>query len=286
MQGRLHDPSPDPSRIADKDTDVEATAEAKPPHQPGRGASSVQFRDVHFSYPARPDAEVLHGLTLDIKPGQFCALVGLSGAGKSTIISLVERLYRPQSGSIIIDGVDITKTRDVSFRDDVALVPQDNVLFEGSVAFNVGLGARPDGREASLAEIQEACKLANIHDVVMALSDGYDTPCGLSGGQFSGGQKQRLAIARALVRKPRLLILDEPTSALDAESERLLQDGLEKASTGVTVIAVAHRLQTIRKADCIFLIEGGVCVDRGRHEELLERSASYRANAMHQTMAE
>lgn len=280
MQGRIHDPSPD------KDADVEATAEAKPPHQSGSGASSVQFRDVHFSYPARPDAEVLHGLTLDMKPGQFYALVGPSGAGKSTIISLIERFYRPQSGSVVIDGVDVTNSRDASFRDDIALVPQDNVLFEGSVAFNVGLGARPGGREASLSEIQEACKLANIHDVITALPCGYDTPCGLNGSQFSGGQKQRLAIARALVRKPKLLILDEPTSALDAESERLLQDGLEKASRGITVIAIAHRLQTIRKADCIFLIEGGVCVNRGRHEELLERSPSYRANVMHQTMAE
>jgi len=284
MQGRIRDPSPDHSEPAGE-KDIESTAESRGAPTSTGGASSVQFRDVHFSYPARPDAEILHGLTLDMKPGQFCALVGPSGAGKSTIISLVERLYTPQSGSILIDGVDVTKSRDVAFRDDVALVPQENVLFEGSIAFNVGIGARP-GCEASLQEIQEACKLANIHDVIMALPDGYETPCGLNGNQFSGGQKQRLAIARALVRKPKLLILDEPTSALDAESERLLQDGLEKASKGITVIAIAHRLQTIRKADCIFLIEGGVCVDKGRHEELMERSASYRANVMHQTMAE
>ncbi|OIW34796.1 ABC multidrug transporter SidT [Coniochaeta ligniaria NRRL 30616] len=285
MQGRIHDPSPSPKDPEEKDSDIEATAEPKPPHHSGSGASSVQFRDVHFSYPARPDAEVLHGLTLDMKPGQFCALVGPSGAGKSTIISLVERLYTPQSGAILVDGVDVTKSRAVAFRDDIALVPQENVLFEGTVAFNIGLGARP-GREASLEDIREACRLANVHDVIMALPERYETPCGLNGNQFSGGQKQRLAIARALVRKPRLLILDEPTSALDAESERLLQDGLEKASRGVTVIAIAHRLQTIRKADCIFLIEEGRCVDQGSHEELLERSASYRANVTHQTMAE
>lgn len=287
MQGRIHDPSPeerDPGSPNEKGSDVEATVVE--PHRPrSGGASSVQFRDVRFSYPARPDAEVLHGLTLDIKPGQFCALVGPSGAGKSTIISLVERLYTPQSGAVLVDGVDVTRSRDVAFRDDIALVPQENVLFEGSVAFNVGLGARP-GREASLQEIREACELANVHDVIEALPEGYDTPCGLNGNQFSGGQKQRLAIARALVRKPKLLILDEPTSALDAESEKLLQDGLEKASQGVTVIAIAHRLHTIRKADCIFLIEGGRCVDQGSHDELLKRSASYRANVMHQTMAE
>lgn len=248
-------------------------------------ASSVQLHDVHFAYPARPEVNVLNGLTIDIRPGKFCALVGPSGAGKSTIISLVERLYKPHSGSIIIDGVDITRTdRDVSFRDTISLVPQESVLFEGSVAFNIGLGARP-GHEASMDEIIEACKLANIHDVITSMPNGYETLCGTEGSQFSGGQKQRLSIARALVRRPKLLILDESTSALDAESERLLQIGLARAARGITLIAIAHRLHTIRRADVIFLIEGGVCVGKGTHEELLERSESYRANVMHQTVA-
>jgi ABC-type multidrug transport system fused ATPase/permease subunit len=263
--------------------DIEATSEPKR-IMFGNTASSVQFRDVQFAYPARPDAKVLTGLSIDIKPGKFCALVGPSGAGKSTIISLVERLYTPESGSIIIDGVDVTKHRGVAFRDSIALVPQESVLFEGSVKFNIGLGAKP-GHEASQEEIEEACKLANIHDVIAGLPDGYDTMCGPNGSQFSGGQKQRLSIARALVRKPKLLILDESTSALDAESEKLLQDGLEKAARGITVIAIAHRLHTIRKADTIFLIEAGKCVDSGSHEELLDRSDSYRANVMHQTVA-
>ncbi|OQE41972.1 hypothetical protein PENCOP_c004G02104 [Penicillium coprophilum] len=263
--------------------DVEAIQE-KPTYNSGSTASSVQLRDVHFCYPARPDMKVLKGLNIDIRPGKFCALVGPSGAGKSTIISLVERLYTPESGSIVIDGVDVTKTSDVSFRDWISLVPQESVLFEGSIEFNVGLGARP-GHNVTLEEIQEACKLANIHDVIMALPQGYQTLCGPSGNQFSGGQKQRLSIARALVRKPKLLILDESTSALDAESEKLLQDGLEKAARGITVIAIAHRLHTIRKADIIFLIDGGVCTDSGSHDELLERSDSYRANVMHQTVA-
>ncbi|KAJ5329083.1 ABC transporter integral membrane type 1 [Penicillium brevicompactum] len=266
-----------------KGKDVEAIEE-KPTYDSGNMASSVQLRDVHFCYPARPDMKVLKGLNVDIKPGKFCALVGPSGAGKSTIISLVERLYTPESGSIIIDGVDVTKTTDVSFRDWVSLVPQESVLFEGSIEFNVGLGARP-GHDVSIEEIHEACKLANIHDVIMALPEGYQTLCGPSGNQFSGGQKQRLSIARALVRKPKLLILDESTSALDAESEKLLQDGLEKAARGITVIAIAHRLHTIRKADVIFLIDGGVCTDSGSHDELLGRSDSYRANVMHQTVA-
>lgn len=277
MQGHVRSPPTNDSN------DPEATAEPKPIAS-NHEASSVQLRDVHFAYPARPDIKVLDGLSIDIRPGQFCALVGPSGAGKSTIISLVERLYTPESGAILVDGVDITKHRDVSFRDTMALVPQESVLFEGSIAFNVGLGARPD-HEATMDEIVEACKLANIHDVIESLPDGYQTLCGPNGSQFSGGQKQRLSIARALVRKPKLLILDESTSALDAESEKLLQDGLERAAKGITVIAIAHRLHTIRKADVIFLIEGGKCVDRGTHEELLQRSESYRANVMHQTVA-
>lgn len=264
--------------------DAEATGE-KQSSTPTTQASSVQLRDVHFSYPARPDIKVLNGLSIDMRPGKFYALVGPSGAGKSTIISLVERLYTPSAGGILIDGVDITKSRSVSFRDNIALVPQESVLFEGSIEFNISLGARP-GHAVSRASIEEACKLANIHDTIMALPEGYSTLCGPNGNQFSGGQKQRLSIARALVRKPSLLILDESTSALDAESERLLQDGLSRAARGITVIAIAHRLHTIRKADVIFLIEEGRCVDRGSHEELLERSESYRANVMHQTVAE
>ncbi|KAJ5368010.1 ABC transporter 1 [Penicillium cataractarum] len=278
MQARIRAPS----LTETAETDPEATGEHKPTIS--GGASSVQFRDVHFAYPARPDITVLNGLSLDIRPGKFCALVGPSGAGKSTIISLVERLYKPASGGIIIDGVDVTKHQDVAFRESIALVPQESVLFEGSIKFNIGLGARP-GHEATMEEIQEACKLANIHEVIMGLPDGYETLCGPNGNQFSGGQKQRLSIARALVRKPKLLILDESTSALDAESEKLLQDGLEKAAKGITVIAIAHRLHTIRKADTIFLIEGGQCIDHGSHDELLERSESYRANVMHQTVA-
>ncbi|KAL4933410.1 ABC transporter ATP-binding protein [Aspergillus undulatus] len=280
MQGHVHPPTlPAPS--GEKDT--EATGETNPTFSDSK-ASSVQLRDVHFSYPARPDIKVLSGLTIDIKPGKFCALVGPSGAGKSTIISLVERLYTPQSGSIFVDGNDITKHRDVAFRNSIALVPQESVLFEGTIKFNLSLGAKP-GTEVSQADIEEACKLANIHDTIVALPDGYDTLCGPNGNQFSGGQKQRLSIARALVRKPKLLILDESTSALDAESEKLLQDGLERAARGITVIAIAHRLHTIKKADVIFLIDGGRCEEHGTHEELLARSESYRANVMHQTVA-
>ncbi|KAM0701021.1 hypothetical protein Q7P35_011382 [Cladosporium inversicolor] len=280
MRGSVPDPA---ITHRPEDKDVEAIAESKPVHLFDGRPSSVQFSNVHFAYPARPDSKVLNGLDIKVQPGQFCALVGQSGAGKSTIISLIERFYTPQSGSILVDGVDITKSRDVSFRDTIALVPQESVLFEGTVAFNIGLGSR-HSQEATMDEIIEACKLANIHETINDLPDGYNTLCGPNGSQFSGGQKQRLSIARALVRKPKLLILDESTSALDAESEKLLQDSLELVAKQTTVIAIAHRLRTIRKANVIFQIEAGQCFVSGTHEELMVKSETYRENAMHQTV--
>ncbi|TQW00272.1 ABC multidrug transporter Mdr4 [Cordyceps javanica] len=243
---------------------------------------SVTFKDVVFSYPARPEVAVLQSMNLSIRPGQFAALVGPSGAGKSTILSLVERLYLPDSGSVEVDGRNVSQSG-LSFRHDIAYVPQQSVLFDGTIRFNLALGARP-GETLTQAQLEEACRLANIHDTIMELPDGYDSHCGPNGDRLSGGQKQRLAIARALVRRPRVLLLDEPTSALDALSERLLQDGIEKAtkSSNMTVIAIAHRLHTIRRADVIFLIENGQCADRGTHAELVERSESYRVNAVNQ----
>lgn len=264
--------------------DPEAAGESKMTSIPaGSGGSSVKFNDVVFSYPARPNRQVLKGLNLDIKSGQFCALVGPSGAGKSTVIALLERMYHPESGSIVVDGVDVAAKSEAVFRDTIGLVPQDSILFDGTIRFNVALGARPD-HEPTDAEIEEACRLANMHNTIMSLPDGYDTQCGTGGGQLSGGQKQRLAIARALVRKPRLLLLDESTSALDAESERLLQEGLDRATQGITVVAIAHRLHTIRRADVIFMIEDGRCVDQGSHDELMKKSESYRVNVLHQTL--
>ena len=244
---------------------------------------NVSFRDVCFSYPAHPNVQVLHGISISVQAGQFCALVGPSGSGKSTILALLERFYRPSAGSIFVEGQDITRTNDLSFRDNIALVPQSCTLFEGTVAFNISLGGRT-GHEATQAEIEEACKLANIHDTITALPKGYSTLCGPHGSNFSGGQKQRLAIARALLRKPKLLLLDETTSALDAESERLLQVALEKTARHTTVVAVAHRLHTIQRADVIFMIEDGICVERGTHQELLERSEAYKSNVLRQTI--
>lgn len=265
-------------------TDVEAMAEApRKPSGPTKG-STITFKDVAFSYPARPHIQILKGMSFTIPSGQFCGLVGPSGAGKSTIMSLVQRMYRPTGGTVEIDGVDICAKEGAEFRDDIAVVPQDCALFEGTIKFNVSLGARTSHVPTD-AEIEEACRLANIHDTIAALPDGYNTECGPNGSRLSGGQRQRLAIARALVRKPKLLLLDESTSALDAESERALQEGLERAAKGITVIAITHRLHTVRKADIIFVVEGGQVVEKGRHEELVERSESYRVNALQQMLS-
>ncbi|KAH6618341.1 mating factor A secretion protein STE6-like protein [Chaetomium sp. MPI-SDFR-AT-0129] len=282
--------SDDHNPPADTSSEEKSLETTRPNTEKGEEGKSprVTFTNITFTYPSRPSNPVLSNLSLTVPPGTFCALVGPSGAGKSSILSLLTRLYTPQSGSITLDGLDITRSGDLSFRDGVALVPQESMLFAGTIAFNIGLGARP-GREATREKIDEAAKLANIHDVITALPDGYDTLCGPgssntdgeepSGGtQLSGGQRQRLALARALVRKPRLLLLDEPTSALDAASERAVQDGLEKvcAEGKVTVVVIAHRLRTVRRADCLFWIEAGRCVAQGRHEELVERCEGYR----------
>ncbi|KAH7136303.1 P-loop containing nucleoside triphosphate hydrolase protein [Dactylonectria macrodidyma] len=275
-------PGTDPSKAA---IDPEASGEAKvgsTEDNKRRGGSKLSFKDVSFAYPNRSDVTILDNVSFTLPPNQFCGLVGPSGAGKSTIMTLVQRLYEPTSGSVLIDDRDISKLP-TSFRDTIAIVPQEPALFDGSVRFNVGLGALP-GHEATDAEIEEACRLANIHDVIAELPEGYDTECGPSASRLSGGQRQRLAIARALVRRPRLLLLDESTSALDAASEAALQQGLERASRGTTVLAITHRLHTVQKADVIFVVEGGQIVDSGRHAELMERRESYRLNAMQQML--
>ena len=257
-----------------------ASSSTEPAPENGVGA---QLHDVHFTYPTRPDQPILRGLSIDIPAGQFCALVGPSGSGKSTTFSMLERFYRPSAGSVVIDGVDITRQLGTTFRDDIALVPQENVMFEGSVAFNIGLGARPS-HEPSMEEIETACRMANIHDVIMALPQGYDTICSHDGKQFSGGQRQRLSIARALVRKPRMLLLDESTSALDVESEKRIQEALATLAGRTTIVAIAHRLNTIHRADRIFLIDGGRCVEQGTHTELIQKSEVYRTSVIHQSL--
>lgn len=266
-----------------RERDVEAVADGAHHAVSTSKGATVTFKEVSFAYPARPNVPIVRNMSFTIQAGQFCGLVGPSGAGKSTVMSLVQRMYKPTAGSIEIDGFNICAREGAEFRNSIAVVPQDCALFDGTIRFNVALGATPN-HEASDEEIEEACRLANIHDTIMSLPDAYDTECGPNGSRLSGGQRQRLAIARALVRKPKLLLLDESTSALDAESEKALQIGLERAGRGITVIAITHRLHTVRRADVIFVIEGGEVIEKGRHEELVERSETYRTNALQQML--
>ncbi|ORX77993.1 P-loop containing nucleoside triphosphate hydrolase protein [Basidiobolus meristosporus CBS 931.73] len=245
----------------------------------------IELKEIHFRYPSRPDIPVLQGLNLKIKAGQFCALVGESGCGKSTVISLIERrFYDPLQGTVLIDGQDIKKKNVHQHRNNIALVSQEPVLYQGSIRFNVLLGSDRD--DITQEEVERVCKQANIHDYIISLPDGYDTMCGTKGGQLSGGQRQRIAIARALIRNPKILLLDEATSALDSQSEKVVQDALNKAATGCTTIAVAHRLSTIQHADRIFVFEGGVVVEEGTHQELMAQRKKYFTLVEHQNLGQ
>ncbi|KAI4176761.1 MAG: hypothetical protein LQ343_000854 [Gyalolechia ehrenbergii] len=244
---------------------------------------TVEFRGIRFAYPNRPSIPILDNIDLSIQPGKFCALVGPSGAGKSTIFSLLESLYMPSSGTIHLDGRCIATAAAPSHRSSISFVPQSSALFSDTINFNVALGAHPC-HSPSDDEIVDACKLANIHTLIASLPDGYHTQCGANASHFSGGQKQRLCIARALVRQPRLLLLDEPTSALDAESEASLQETIESLRGRMTILVVAHRLCTVQRADRIFWIEGGRCTYSGTHEELLVGCPGYRESALHQAV--
>ncbi|KAF2086861.1 ABC transporter-like protein [Saccharata proteae CBS 121410] len=234
---------------------------------------AIEFRDVHFRYPTRPEQPVLRGLDLAVKPGQYVALVGASGCGKSTTIALLERFYDPLAGGIFVDGKDISKLNINDYRGYLALVSQEPTLYQGTIKENILLGADRDNVPEEA--IIKACKDANIYDFIMSLPEAFDTVCGSKGALLSGGQKQRIAIARALLRDPKILLLDEATSALDSESEKVVQAALDAAARGRTTIAVAHRLSTIQKADVIYVFDGGRVVEAGTHAELVERRGRY-----------
>lgn len=231
----------------------------------------VEFRDVHFRYPTRPDVPVLRGLNITVKPGQYVALVGASGCGKSTTIALMERFYDPLAGGVFIDGREISSLELNDYRSHIALVSQEPTLYQGTIKENILLGlGSADIREVSDERIIQACKDANIYEFIISLPDGFATHVGQKAALLSGGQKQRIAIARALLRNPKVLLLDEATSALDSESEKVVQAALDKAAKGRTTIAVAHRLSTIQAADCIYVIDRGVAVESGTHQELMK----------------
>ena len=234
---------------------------------------TVEFKNVHFHYPSRPDAKILRGLNFSLQPGQTLALVGPSGCGKSTSVSLLERFYNPEQGQILIDGIEVRSLNVRWLRQQIGLVGQEPVLFGTSIKENIAYG-KEDG-VASFQEVEDAAKLANAHKFITALASGYDTDVGEKGSQLSGGQKQRVAIARAMIRNPKILLLDEATSALDSESEKLVQHALNKARKGRSTIIIAHRLSTIQNADQIAVIDNGVVVEQGTHFELLAKKGLY-----------
>lgn len=225
----------------------------------------IVFRDLNFSYPSRPDENVLRQINMIISENQLIAIVGSSGAGKTTIASLIMRLHDPSSGELLFDNRNSREFPLSSLRSQIALVPQDIFLFGGSIRENIAYGRT----EATENDIHEAARQANALEFIDRFPDGLDTIVGERGTQLSGGQRQRIAIARAVLKNPRILILDEATSSLDSESERLVQDALEKLMVGRTSIVIAHRLSTIRKADQIMVIDNGRIVEKGTHEQLI-----------------
>ena len=229
----------------------------------------VRFRDLSFTYDGSIYA--LNHISLDVSPGERIALVGPSGAGKTTLINMIPRFHDPTSGRVEIDGCDLRAVTLRSLRRQIGLVPQETVLFRGTVKENIAY-ARPDAAEA---EIVAAARVANAHEFVVALPEGYYTVLGEEGTQLSGGQRQRLAIARAVLNAPRIIILDEATSALDPESERLIQEALDRLMEGRTTFIIAHRLSTVRKADRIIVLDASRIVEQGRHDELMALGGVY-----------
>ncbi len=255
--------------LLETDDSVDDPAAGRPLPQGGRGA--IAFEDVRFSYPTRPEDAALDGVSFTIQPGETVALVGPSGAGKTTILQLLQRFYDPASGRVTLDGVDLKDMERPTFRSALALVPQDPVIFADSARENIRFG-RPD---ATNDEVEAAARAAAAHGFLSELPDGYDTYVGERGLMLSGGQKQRIAIARAILRDAPILLLDEATSALDAESERAVQDAVSALSQDRTTLIVAHRLATVKQADRILVFEAGRIVAEGTHDSLVAQGGLY-----------
>ncbi|XP_026001230.1 bile salt export pump isoform X1 [Astatotilapia calliptera] len=233
----------------------------------------INFLNCKFTYPTRPDTQVLKGLRVSVKPGQTLAFVGSSGCGKSTSVQLLERFYDPDEGQVVIDGVPSHSVNVPFLRSQIGIVSQEPVLFDCSIAENIQYG--DNTRSVSMEEIIEASKKAYLHDFVMTLPDKYETQVGAQGSQLSRGQKQRIAIARAIVRNPKILLLDEATSALDTESEKTVQTALDEARKGRTCIVIAHRLSTIQTADIIAVMSHGAVIEQGTHDKLMAKRGAY-----------
>jgi ABC-type multidrug transport system fused ATPase/permease subunit len=230
----------------------------------------IRFAAVGFQYPDGSD--VLHDITFEARPGEMVALVGLTGAGKTTLVSLIPRFYDATAGQVLIDGIDVRQYQLRSLRERIAIVLQEPVLFSGTIADNLRYGSL----EATREEIESAARAAHAHDFIMRLPKGYDTAIAEAGGSMSGGERQRLSVARAILKNAPILILDEPTSSLDAISEEIVFAALRRLRTGRTTLVIAHRLSTVRDADRILVLDGGRIAAEGRHEELLKSSLLYR----------
>ncbi|WP_306250159.1 ABC transporter ATP-binding protein/permease [Parvularcula sp. IMCC14364] len=258
--------------LLDVPPEVQDKQDAKPLHV---SAAAITFEGVHFRY--EPDRPILKGITLAVPPGETTALVGHSGAGKSTISRILYRFYDIEQGSVLIDGQDIRDVSQDSLRKAIGIVPQDTVLFNDTIAYNIGY-ARPD---ASRADIEAAARMASIHDFIMSLPDGYDSLVGERGLKLSGGEKQRVAIARTILKDPPILILDEATSALDSVTEHEIQQALRAVAANRTTLVIAHRLSTIIDADRIIVLRDGEIAEQGTHTELLALGGEY-ATLWHQ----
>jgi ATP-binding cassette subfamily B protein len=248
---------------------VRAPAIARPLPVPARGA--VQFKDVVFSYPARPGVSALDGISFSVEPGETVALVGPSGSGKSTVLNLILRFYDPASGTVSVDGVPVNEADLGEVRARIALVPQDVLLFDDTILENIRYG-RPG---ASEADVRKAAAAAHADTFIAALPAGYDTRLGERGISLSGGQRQRIALARAVLRDAPILLLDEATSALDAENEAAVQQAMARIIEGRTTLVIAHRLATVQRASRILVLDKGVIVEEGTHAELLRRGGLY-----------
>jgi ATP-binding cassette subfamily B protein len=233
---------------------------------------ALAFANLSFRYPSRPDVQVLKDLTFDVAPGQRVALVGPSGAGKSTVFSLILGFNDPESGEVLFDGCPASTLALQALRSQIAIVPQEVLLFGGSISENIAYGKPGATRE----EIEAAARQANAHEFIDELPEGFETLVGPRGTKLSGGQRQRIAIARAILADPRILLLDEATSALDSESERLVNEALERLMAGRTSLVIAHRLSTVRYADSILVFSHGKIVESGSHEQLIAKKGTYR----------
>ncbi|WP_445245653.1 ABC transporter ATP-binding protein [Microcoleus sp. OTE_8_concoct_300] len=261
--------------LAIKPTVVEKPGAIELPPVTGK----VEYRNINFAYPPQPPLDkggqggvpILQNMSLLVLPGEMIALVGASGAGKTTLVNLLPRFYDPQAGQILIDGIDIQDVTLNTLRRQIGIVPQETILFSGTIAQNIAFGQS----YYELKDVQKAAEIANAHQFISQFPDGYQTWVGERGVNLSGGQKQRIAIARAVLLDPRILILDEATSALDSESEGLVQEALERLMRDRTVFIIAHRLATVRRADRILVLEKGRIVESGTHEELLEKGDRY-----------